>query len=90
MKDKKKGKFYSRHVIEKTLKHHLIEWIGTGGSLAGVFMVAQQVRIGFLVWMTANILWMWFAFHHKHWGLLFLSSSYLLINLYGFINWGLV
>lgn len=88
MKDKTKSIFYSKHVIEKTLKHHLIEWIGTAGSLTGVFLVAQQIRLGFLVWLLANILWIWFSFHHKHWGLLFLSTCYLFINAYGFINWG--
>lgn len=83
----KKGIFYSRHVIEKTLKHHLIEWIATAGSLTGVFLVAQQLRMGFAIWLSANILWIWFSYHHKHWGLLFLSTCYLFINAYGFLNW---
>ena len=53
----------------------------------GVLMVALKLREGFGIWIVANVLWVWFAFTHKHWGLLFLSTCYLFINLYGFLTW---
>ena len=84
----KRGKFYTRHVIEKDLRHHILEWIATAMSLVGVFLVAQQMRVGFGIWFFANILWVWFSYKHKHYGLLFLSACYLIINGYGFLNWG--
>lgn len=83
----KKPLFYSKHVIEKSLKHHVVEWIATAGSLTGVWMVANQLRMGFMVWLVANILWIWFSFTHRHWGLLFLSACYLVINAYAFLTW---
>lgn len=82
-----KGLFYRKYTIEKTLKHHIIEWFATVGSLTGVLMVAMKIRSGFGIWIVANVLWMWFAYKHKHWGLLFLSTCYLIINTYGFLTW---
>ena len=84
---KKRPLFYSRYTIEKSLLHHIVEWLATAGSLAGAFMVAQHIRIGYGVWLIANILWIFFAAKHRHWGLLFLSTCYLIINSYGFIKW---
>ncbi|HVY01408.1 MAG TPA: nicotinamide mononucleotide transporter [Candidatus Nanoarchaeia archaeon] len=86
-KEISKERFYSRHVIEKRLRHHILEWIATAGSLTGFTLVAMQLRIGFAIWLFANILWIGFSYHHKHWGLFFLSSCYLLINIYGYITW---
>jgi hypothetical protein len=86
-KDVTKEFFYTKHVIEKRLRHHVLEWIATAGSLTGFSMVAMQMRIGFAIWFFANILWMWFSSHNKHWGLFFLSACYFLINIYGFFTW---
>ena len=84
---KSKPLFYRKYTIEKSLAHHIIEWLATAGSLTGALMVARHIRSGYGVWLIANILWIFFAAKHKHWGLLFLSICYLVINAYGFIKW---
>jgi len=90
MKRKKgRGIFYSTHVIEKTLIHHLIEWCATLLSIIGVLLVNLQNLNGLYLWIPANILWIAFSWKHKHYGLLVLSCSYLLINIIGLINWKL-
>ncbi|MEK6928794.1 MAG: nicotinamide mononucleotide transporter [Nanoarchaeota archaeon] len=83
----KKNKFYTRHVIEKELRHHVIEWLATVLSLTGAVLVALKYKDGYPVWIIANILWVSFSLKHKHYGLLFLSVSYLIINIIGIINW---
>ena len=86
-KGKKRGIFYTEHVIEKTLIHHLIEWTATLLSITGALLVAWKIREGFYVWIIANILWIIFAWKHKHYGLLFLAISYAIINIVGLIHW---
>ena len=86
-KKKSKGKFYSVKVIEKNLKDHVVEWLATVLSLVGASMIAYQIKNGFYVWILANIFWISFSWKHKHYGLLFLSTSYLVINIIGLINW---
>jgi len=87
MKDKTKGLFYRKYTIEKTLAHHVIEWLATAGSLGSAILVAMHFRDGYLMWVVANILWCFFSFKHKHWGLFFLSACYLVVYLYAFFNW---
>ncbi len=84
---KRKPLFYKKYVIEKSLQHHVIEWCAVAGSLTGAIMVAKHIQNGYLIWLVANILWIFFAAKHKHWGLLFLSVCYLVIHAYGFIKW---
>lgn len=86
-KDTKKERFRTVHVIEKRLRHHVIEWLATFLSLAGALMIANLIKEGYYVWILANILWVSFSWKHKHYGLLFLSASYLVINIIGIINW---
>ena len=68
----KKERFYSVHVIEKNLIHHIIEWVATILSIIGVFLVTLQNQNGLYVWVAANILWVSFAWKHRHYGLLVL------------------
>ncbi|MEK6872030.1 MAG: hypothetical protein AABX16_03960 [Nanoarchaeota archaeon] len=50
-------------------------------------MISLQHFQRYYVWITGNILWAFFAFKHKHYGLLFLSISYLIINSIGIVRW---
>ncbi|MDP3882137.1 MAG: nicotinamide mononucleotide transporter [Nanoarchaeota archaeon] len=85
---RKKGIFHRVYVIEKTLIHHVIEWIATILSLTGAFMIAYKYVNGYYVWIVANALWIFFAWKHKHYGLLVLSISYMIINIVGLVKWG--
>jgi len=87
MKNKKKGRFTTIHVIEKKFIHHVIEWVATALSIIGVLLVNLQNLNGLYIWIVANVLWISFAWKHKHWGLLVLAGSYLIINIIGLINW---
>jgi len=84
---KKKGAFYQVHVIEKSLVHHIIEWVATILSIAGALLIAYKQVNGYYVWVVANILWIFFALKHKHYGLLVLSISYMVINVVGLTRW---
>ena len=87
-KAKKKDNFYSVHVIEKSLRHHVIEWIATVLSALGAILNANIFGItsfntyttSFYIWFIANMLWISFALKHKHWGVFTTFSIYELIN----------
>lgn len=83
----KKERFYSRHVIEKSLRHHIIEWSATALSIFGAVLNANKLIAGFYVWSIANILWLSFSWKHKHWGLFVMNIIFLGINIWGIINW---
>lgn len=83
----RKSRFTTIHVIEKNLIHHFIEWLATALSILGVLLVNFQIFSGLYIWITANVLWMSFAWKHKHYGLLVLSCSYFVINCLGIIHW---
>ena len=88
-KVEKKGLFNTVHVIEKKFIHHAVEWIATVLSIIGVLFVNLQNLNGLFIWVVANVLWISFAWKHKHHGLLVLAISYLIINIIGIINWKL-
>jgi nicotinamide riboside transporter PnuC len=84
---RKRDKFTTIHVIEKGLKEHIIEWSATLLSIFGAILnVFKQIE-GFYVWTVASLLWIWFAWKHKHYGLLLLSFVYLVIDIAGIISW---
>ena len=84
---KNKERFHQKYVIEKTLKHHLIEWSATALSILGAILNALQFISGFYVWTVASLLWILFAWKHKHYGLLVMSAVYIMINILGIIAW---
>ncbi|MEK6855800.1 MAG: hypothetical protein AABX66_01435 [Nanoarchaeota archaeon] len=83
----KKGRFYSRYVIEKELRHHVVEWSATVLSIFAAIVNAVKYVEGFYVFAVADVLWMMFAIKHKHWGLLCLNIVYFFINIYAAWFW---
>lgn len=77
----------TKYVIEKELRHHVIEWLATAFSIIGALLVSFKHYQGYPIWIFANLLWMLFALKHKHYGLLTLSICYFLINVNGFVRW---
>ena len=77
----------TKYVIEKEIIHHVIEWSAMALSLIGALLVSFKLFQGYYIWIIGNILWTSFAFKHKHYGLLVLSISYLVINIIGIIKW---
>lgn len=79
--------FYSKHVIEKELKHHLVEWGATALSVGGAILNSNQYISGFYVWTVANLLWISFGLKHKHYGLVVMNIVFLCINAWGILTW---
>ncbi|HLC53753.1 MAG TPA: hypothetical protein VJK03_04365 [Candidatus Nanoarchaeia archaeon] len=86
-KNKKKGPLYKTYTIEKTLKHHVIEWSATVLSVAGAIVNAIKYIEGFYIFAIANMLWMSFAIKHRHWGLLIMNIIFFFINAYALYIW---
>ncbi|MEK6824370.1 MAG: nicotinamide mononucleotide transporter [Nanoarchaeota archaeon] len=84
---KKKGKFYRAYTIEKSLKHHVIEWAAMAMSVIGAVMNAQLNVWGFYVFMLGNILWISFSMKHRHWGLFVTQVMFFALNVYGIWIW---
>ena len=80
--------FYSVHVIEKSLIHHVIEWVATTLSAIGAILNANLFNImlfdtyfvSFYVYFVADLLWISFAWKHKHWGVFVTFTIFGIIN----------
>ena len=87
MKKNKKDPFHQVYKIEKSFRHHLIEWSAAAFSLIGAVFNAKQFVHGFYLWIIANILWMMFAYKHRHWGLFVMNIVFMIINIVGIYTW---
>lgn len=83
----KKGRFDTVHVVEKSLRHHVIEWCASLMSVIGAVMNAQLNIWGFGVFILGNVLWMSFSVRHRHWGLFSTQIVFLVLNFYGIWIW---
>ncbi|MEK6918705.1 MAG: hypothetical protein AABW73_01570 [Nanoarchaeota archaeon] len=91
---KKDGQWKTLHVIEKTLKDHVIEWLAAILSVIGILLNANLFNItsfntynsSFYVWTAGNLLWITFAYKHKHWGVLITFLLYCIVNILAIIK----
>ena len=81
------GKFTKTYTIKKELRHHVIEWAATAFGAIGAILNAQLNIFGFYLFIVGDILWMSFAYKHRHWGLFVLNIVYLILNIYGISVW---
>jgi nicotinamide riboside transporter PnuC len=65
----------------------ILEWIATILGLIGAFLVARKNRWGFMSWIIGNTLWIYFSFHNCHWGMLTQFCIFLILAVYGWVNW---
>lgn len=87
-KVKNKGMFYSVQVIEKSLIHHVNEWIATTLSVIAAILNTNLFNItsfntyvtSFYFFFVADILWIFFAIKHRHWGV------FITFLLFGVVN----
>ncbi len=88
-KIKKKGMFYSVKIIEKSLIHHVIEWVATILSVVASVLNSNLFNItsidsyatSFYVFFGADLLWIAFAWKHKHWGVFTTFVLFGIVNL---------
>lgn len=89
---KKKGilSFKTVHVIEKNIYHHILEWVATILSALGAIFNSNIFGItgfntyitSFYFWFVADIMWIYFGFKHKHWGVF---TTFLIFGIINFI-----
>ena len=84
---KKKDSFHTIHTIEKSLRHHVIEWAAMVMSVVGAVMNAQLNIWGFYVFILGNALWMSFSIKHRNWGLFTTQIIFLALNVYAIWMW---
>ena len=85
---KKGGRFYSVHIIEKSLRHHVIEWLATIFSVSAHLLNTGFLQIpgldgynaSFFVYLVGNLLWISVGWKHKHWGVLATFGVFAIIN----------
>lgn len=65
-----------------------LEIIATILSILGNLFIIYKNRYGFLIWIIANISWMYFAWVNNHVSMLILFFWYTLISIWGFVKWG--
>lgn len=87
MKQRINKRFTTIYTIEKKLRHHIVEWLATALSVTGAIVNANKEVGGFYIWSVANLLWMYFGWKFKHWGLVIMNLIFLGINIYGVITW---
>ena len=93
-RDKKKGLFYTVHVIEKTLIHHVIEWVATTLSAIGAILNSNIFNIqlfntyfaSFYIYFIADLLWIAFAWKHRHWGVFVTFTVFGIINFFAILK----
>ena len=76
-----------KYTIEKKLRHHVVEWSAAILSLIGTIYNTLQRIEGFYIWMVANVLWIAFAFKHRHWGLLVMNIIFFVLNIVALFVW---
>lgn len=64
-----------------------IELVAVLLALLGSFYVARKDRIGFLLWVASNEIWIMFDLYYSHYGQLIMYALFTLTSLYGFWNW---
>ena len=62
----------------------MLEILATSLSVVGAIFVAYRKRIGFLIWIVANFLWIVFGYMNQHWGMTLLFCVYLITSYIGY------
>lgn len=65
----------------------IIGWIASIISFIGIIMNAYLIIWCWLVWCTANLLWIYWAYKKKEYSQIFLWVGMILANLYAWYTW---
>ena len=64
------------------------DWLAVGLSLMAVYLLGNRVRAGFLVFVSANVLWILLgAFWMNSLGIAVGNTAFLIMNLRGYSRW---
>lgn len=66
-----------------------IEIIATILSIVGNIFIIYQSKIGFMIWIVANTLWIIFALNrkNKHYWMAMLFVFYTILSIIGLLKW---
>ncbi len=76
-----------KYIIEKSLKHHVIEWTATIFSLVGAVLNTLKMIEGFYLFSIGNLFWISFSIKHRHFGLLATNIIFLILNILALFIW---
>lgn len=68
----------------------VIEWIGSIVGIVGAILLALNFKYsghGFIFFLVSSILFIWFGLVKEAYGLVFMQSSYFIINVIGIYRW---
>ncbi|MBN1915208.1 MAG: hypothetical protein JW769_04900 [Parachlamydiales bacterium] len=66
-----------------------ISWLFTALSIWGNIHVIKKQKVGQLLWMLANVGWIWYNVKNHEWAAATLFSIYLGLCIWGFVQWHL-
>lgn len=69
------------------LQFYGIDWLATVCGLAGVYMLGNKNKIGFVLFMVASLSWISFGILTNSMAVILGSSIFFIMHLRGFINW---
>ena len=93
-KRKEQGRFFRRYTIEKSLRHHIIEWLATCLTIIGSILNSNLLNIhafnafalSFYIWCAGDIVWVLFALKHRHWGVFSTFALLGVINIFAILK----
>ena len=69
------------------LQFYGIDWLATACGLAGVFLLGNKNRWGFLIFMVASASWVTFGFITGSFAVILGSSTFFFMHLRGWLRW---
>jgi nicotinamide riboside transporter PnuC len=77
-----------RNICHNTpIKPEYLFWIATLTGITGAILNSLQYREGFILWLISNPLLAYQAYQSREWNLVAIFIMYLLITLFGLMNW---
>lgn len=78
--------FYNMIIINNMI-FTIIQWFTVFLSLLGNYFVNKQNKIGLIIWMISNTIWIIIFIINKQWPQMILFFVYLLFCIHGIYNW---
>lgn len=80
----------SKPVIQLPSNIDLYEWFGSILAIIGAILIALNIHLeilAFVIYIVSNILLIKFSTKKKHYGILIMSLTFVIINMIGIIRW---
>lgn len=67
-----------------------LEWVGSGLAIIGAILIALNIHLevlAFAIYLVSNLFLLAFAYEKKHYGILIMTLTFVIINFIGIIRW---